>query len=383
MRSEEDACKILRHRHHGPMKFLVGAIVLAYVRNARLRVALHHLMHPRQWKALWSMREHGVLHTARRTPLVLYGFRRPLRWTTDAPTCPLAKHDALPVNIIEMLTRHDALGRRRGTSLFIESGTTEERTPRKRTYLAGLTSEAVEEYVGHMTRVSGAVIDNCNDALDLACRLTFLIHFDREPSSSESTALRTMSDALTHSLHNPIHSDLSASKAVLRDAVETTSGGMTHRWIRAGMSREDAYVELAHNVFGMTLQWSHLIRRLARSATSVDTLEDAAHFVLEDPPAKVAASRVDGALVLHDLEERCVGARRPVTFDTARSEEHVVHEDQPLASEEDEHYVPFGYGARRCPGEWLTYTMLRTLRVTSSTPKRSETSTRLGLNVCH
>lgn len=367
------------------MKFVVGVVVIVYVslRNVTVRVALHYLIHPHQWKALSSVSENGVLYTARHHALVPYGFKKPLRWTSDAPTCPFAKRDALPVNVIEMLTHHDVLGRRRGTSLFLENGTGEKRTPRKRTYLLGLTTEAVEEYSRHMTRLSGTVINSCDDALNLSCHLTFLIHFNREPSSGELRALRAVSDAMTHSLNHPFQSNISTSKSTLRDAVQCTTGGMTRRWIIAGMSREDAYVELAHNVFGMTLQWAYLIRRLSlNTEVAIDTLEDAAHFVLDDLPAKVASSRVDGALVLHDLEKRCMHAQRPITFDTPRGTAgHVVHDDQLMASETDVHYVPFGYGARRCPGEWLTYTMLRTLRVTSNGVP-DETCTTMGLNVC-
>ena len=55
--------------------------------------------------------------------------------------------------------------------------------------------EAVEEYASHMTRLSGAVVNGCEDALNLSCRLTFLIHFDREPSPIEARALRTVADA--------------------------------------------------------------------------------------------------------------------------------------------------------------------------------------------
>ena len=145
-----------------------------------------------------------------------------------------------------------------------------------------------------MTRLSGAVVNGCDDALNLSCRLTFLIHFDREPSPREMRALRTMADALTHSLNHPFHSNISTAKFVLRDAVEHTTGGMTHRWIDAGMSREDAYVELAHNVFGMTLQWAYLIRRLSLSTDAVDALEDAAQFVLDDGVEKPMVSHLDG-----------------------------------------------------------------------------------------
>ena len=354
------------------------AIAVMSLRSVHARVALHHALHPEQWHCLPSITKLGLVETLRRHDVTLFGFQRPTRWTTDAPTCPLAKHDALAGNIIEMLTRHDAFGRRRGTSLFIESGTSEERTPRKQQYLAGLTTEAVDEYRMHMTRLSGTVVESTDAAVDLSCRLTFLIHFHREPTTEEARALRRVADALTYSLHHVFHSRIESSKTVLHRAVQQTSGGMTRRWIAAGMSHEDAYVELMHNVFGMTLQWAYLLRRLALSDVVIETLEDAAHFVLDDLPAKVAGSRVHGALVIHDLEERCKQARRPVLFDAPQTSLHVVHRDQPIASETDDHYVPFGYGARRCPGEWLTYILLLTLRVTSSGEQGRKT--RVGLN---
>ena len=354
---------------------LVGLLVVAYATRYEVRVLLHYVRHPGVvWHAS-RIREVGLVDFVRTHPIVPYGFSRPTRWTTDAPTDPCTKHDALPVHIIEMLTRHDALGRRLGTSLFIES---EGREARKRVYLAALTTEAVEEYREHMRAVSGVAVRTCADALRLACELTWRLHFDAVPTEADVEVLVRMCDALTASLHGTIFlPSLRREKRVVRAAVDRATGGMVRRWRDAGMSAEDAYVELAHNLFGMTLQWAHLLRRLSAEENPT-TLEDAAHFVLDDPPAKVATSRVKNALVVHDLEARCALARRPVRF--AAAVEHPHHSDQPRASEDDAHYVPFGAGARRCPGEWLTYMFLMTMNVYGAADMHDEK--RLGVNMC-
>ena len=157
--------------------------------------------------------------------------------------------------------------------------------------------------------------------------------------------------------------------------------GMIHRWVTHGMDEEDAYVELAHNVFGMTLQWTHLIRHLSTRRNPPRTLEEAADVVLDVLPARVAASRIDDGLVLHDLEYRCRHATRPVTLAPARHPDYVGHADQEVASEYDANYLPFGVGARRCPGEWLTYILLTNLHIPYHTGPSD--ARRIGLTVCH
>lgn len=170
-----------------------------------------------------------------------------------------------------------------------------------------------------------------------------------------------MCDAITDAFHGTLFPPgLDAEKRIVLDAVHAAKGGgLVGRWRAAGMTAGDAYVELAHNLVGMTLQWAFLLWRLARTGTKLVTIQDAVDFVLEDLPAKVAASRVDGALVVHDLEAQCRKVRRPP---------------------HDPHYVAFGCGARRCPGEWLTYVLLTTVRVTG--PAEREAGQRLGLNSC-
>ena len=289
-------------------EYIVVALAVVYrtLQTINARLLLHYLKNPALWHALRNMRSIGIVEYVRKRSIVPYGFSGPTSWTEDPPTCAHSKRDALPVHVIEMLTRHDTLtGRRLGTSLFITSGTTEERTERKRVYMAGLTREAVEvEYKAHMRTISGSKINTCADALDASCRLTWLIHFDSEPEKPQVEALRTLANAITRGLNglDAFVPNVSRSRAVLRSAVrrawkvdEHGDRGMVRKWRDAGMDEEDAYVELAHNVFGMTLQWAHVILNLAiaggRSDARLATPSDAAHFVLDHLPARVAASR--------------------------------------------------------------------------------------------
>lgn len=370
--------------------FVAGTlvIVVAAIKNINVRVFLHHLSHPGNWKALAHIRTDGVLEATRKHSITPLGFTAPSRWTLDKPTCPYAKHNAIPANLLHMLTCHHPItGQQEGTSIFIESGSYETRAPLKRIYITGLTTEAVQEYQQHMRHLSGSIVDSCSDALALSCRLTFLIHMNREPSDAEQVALVKMTHAITDCLNGIWTPDITNEKRLLRRCVFESTGGMIHRWVSAGMSKKDAYVEFAHNVFGMTIQWAHVIRRLSIKSALPPPSNDseAAEFLLDLTPATVAASRVDGFLLLHDLKEICKTAKRPVRFAPSQNPLHVVHPDQDIAAEDDANYVPFGYGLRRCPGEWLTYKLVQTLRVIQSdgtTRGATTTSMRLGLLEC-
>ena len=356
--------------------------VITWCRDWNVRTVVHHARRARNWTHLMhGLRARDVMITPD-APLIPYGFSSPTTFTEQLPTCPHGKMDPLPVNIIEMLTPHDALGRRRGTSLFIEGGSPEARAARRAAYYAGLTDEAVDEYVAHVRRCAGTVIAACDDALRLACRLTFFVHFDRAPTEREARAVGAVVRALTMSFRRVLTPSIEREKRVLHRAVRGTTGGMTRRWRDAGLSVDDVTVELAHNLFGMTIQWAHAIRAMAWSGRPPPTTEsEAAECILDDPPARVASSRVRDGLVVHDLASRCAHARRPVTVGAASTSPH-----HPIGAEDDAHYVPFGVGARRCPGEWLTYRMMMALRVvdgrTAATADDATRPMEMGLNVC-
>ena len=365
---------------------VVGIIVLVLLimclNDINLRVAVHHLIHPDNWTALQKLSKCGIIETIRQHDITVFGFHQKSSWTNSPPTCPFHKRDALPVNIIEMLTRHDLSGKRLGTSLFIEDGS-DERICRKKIYLSGLTDEAIQEYVTHMQNLSYCEVNSCTDALWLSCRLTFLIHFNREPFSFELDAVYSIAQALTSGLNSIFTSNINKEKTILRESVEASQGGMTYRWLMNGMNKEDIYVELVHNIFGMTLQWTPLIRELAETESPPETLPDAAEMILKILPARVAASRVDEGLVIHDLVHRCRHAQIPVTFAKSTNPSHIVHDSQLIASENDSNYVPFGYGLRRCPGEWLTYYLLMKLRIKKNKNIKGDCDTiRVGLNIC-
>ena len=355
---------------------VVGAVVLLV---ARLRLQVGKLLHYARFPVDYdAVRREGVLAVARRRPLVPYGFDRPSRWTGDAPRCPYAKTDAMPVDVIELLTRHDPItGVRLGTSVFIEGGEAETRSVRKNMYRRGVDDAAVEEYRSTVARL-GPLDVSCHDAaLRHAASITWRIHFGRAPRAEELRDTVEMCHAITRALNGDVFASVEGAKARVHAAVVGAREGMLGRWRKAGLSTEDRYVELAHNLFGMTIQWCFLLVRMARTGTAgFATLESAAAFVLDDPPAKVAASRVDGALVLHDLEARCRRARRPVVFDPSPPTAETV------GSPDDEHYAPFGAGARRCPGEWLTYVFLTAVTVRASASSWSSIPPKL-LGVAH
>ena len=125
---------------------VIGTIVLLCMRMP-IAIVLHYMRHPLPSK----IREEGIVAFSKHTDVVPYGFRHPIRWTSAPPTCPMCKHDALPVHVIEMLTRHDWTGSRLGTSLFIDGSC--RRAARKERYMEGLTESAIDEYKVHMREV--------------------------------------------------------------------------------------------------------------------------------------------------------------------------------------------------------------------------------------
>ena len=338
---------------------LLSALVLLRARAPdawlQLRVLLQSLWHARHNGKLYARARHeGILDALKHEPEAApFGFSRGVSWTTEPPTDPSTKHDALPVHVVEMLLPHDSwTGARLGTSLFIDASN--DRMRRKRMYLAALTTTAVDtEYVPAMERHLQAMNEDA-DPLRAMAALTWELHTGSQATEEELAATVGMAEALTRALHSPwVLWDAGAHREVLRRGIRNGMGGMVARWRIAGMHEDDVYAEFAHNLFGMTLQWAYVLVRMSQTRERrPDTLEEAAAFILDTLPARAAASRVDDRLVVHDLAEVCPHARRPVVFGTP---DPPGIADQPIGGPNDDAYVPFGMGARRCPGEWLTY----------------------------
>ena len=148
---------------------VIGVLVLVLV---RLRISLMILLHYARHPASLKLREEGVVSFSKHSKVTPYGFRCPVRWTSDElPTCTACKHDAAPVHVVELLTRHHWLtGERMGTSLFIDGS--DKRRERKYVYMQGLTEGAIEEYKAHMREMSPFRVTCKSDALLVASRLT-------------------------------------------------------------------------------------------------------------------------------------------------------------------------------------------------------------------
>ena len=342
--------------------------------DARLqwRVVAHYLAHHGVAGALRArarIQACGVLHAARddALALVLPGFKRRVAWSRAAAADASQKRDAIPSHIIHMLL--DVRGVRRGTSLFLEP---EPRQARKVMYLAALTTEAVEGEYAAVVRAECAAMPrtaarHADDVVLWTCaRITWRLHAGEIPPEPVVQAIVALCDGITTALHSFRVPRLAWVRRRLRTAVEEARGGMLRRWRAAGMAEDDVYAETMHNVFGMTLQWAQVLLRLVQTPARArpTSVEGAAEFLLDDPPAAVAASRRGGdELVLHDLAARCRRARRPVEVALPRAgaspvvlaDGAVAWPDQPAVGGDDPNYAPFGDGPRRCPGEWLTY----------------------------
>ena len=96
---------------------LLARLCTSYDFRFSARYTFHHVLHNAHIYARMSAKqvyEKGVLEMAREFRVVPYGYTRPIEWTNDLPTDVRRKRDAVPVNIVENLLVHDAMGRRVG-----------------------------------------------------------------------------------------------------------------------------------------------------------------------------------------------------------------------------------------------------------------------------
>ena len=365
---------------------LVGWIVVfIYNLIQGLRVNMHNLRIA-GWKSrkMWNeLREEGIFIVSKKnSSIVPFGFKS-VEWTDETPDDVSKKMDASPIHLIEMLTFHTWNGRRKGTSLFIEDDSNGDRDSRKKKYIWPLKSDDVERYCSLMRSEIEKVLSfsdySDRACLILSCRVTLLIHCEEIREDLVPHCVR-ICDAITKALNTGRYVQIEREKRSLYGCITNAKAGLSFGWRNAGMSEEDVWVEFAHNLLGMSIQWAHLFHILL--STPIEerpkSMQAASTLVVKTPPALVASSRKDGnVLLVHDLAEACKKARIPPSpsFPSSvptPSTGCILHKNQPLFSEDDPNYLPFGYGRRRCPGEFLTYSMIVSASLSLPSPPHSK-----------
>ena len=360
---------------------LIWMLFRCYMSRHMVRLILSYRVHQLVYNfPSWPVKDlqrDGVLAAARKHRLVPVGFEASTKWTSDMPcTVPecrgYSKHDAAPERVLDVLMPHDATLRRRvGSSIFIRDDRSGDRKER---YLQALRQPAMDRVPSvvqtalqkkrtHSTTLSAW-------ALDVATEVTWVLHSGNEDAQAIADTLH-MTMCVTKTLNDPYGRTYFAEKAKarLRSACAIAEDGFFKDWRNAGMTDDDAFVEFAHNLVGMTVQWAFLLVRLCRAADRPTTHIEAMAFVLQRPPTSVAASRQRcpySHLVLHDLASACATTTAPtedqVNTQGSINEKWGTRTTPGGAVVVAEHgicekpgYVPFGCGPRRCPGEWLTY----------------------------
>lgn len=352
------------------LSIVLGLIIIVILALQNKLIRIRHQLHLIRYNGLYwpatTIRKEGLVAATRRHKLTPTGFYAPCEWTTTPP-CRGGKHLAVPENVLDVLMPRDARGRRIGSSLFISD---DRGGFRKQRYLQALLPDRIDvkstvEKAIAQTPMTGSAV---SWALYVCSDITWSLHSGRTDKAATKDIVR-MCHALTRTLNDPFGRTFFASraKARLRRRADAAEDGFFKHWRDAGMTRTDAFVEFVHNIFGMTLQWTFVLLRIMTSRERPTTLVRAMQFIVDDPPAIVAASRKEcpARLQLHDLKVACKGARV--------KEEHLTKSGVPQAEwrtrvtptqaivplafslSEQEDYVPFGCGHRRCPGEWATY----------------------------
>lgn len=385
------------------LRTVLCATILYYVfrTDPLLKLWLHNLrFNLDQLEAFQSYLEcMDLVDVLRHVKVILPGFTGPAMYADplDLP-CDIkekwSKRDAVPSHLLDVLLPHDWLGRRIGSSIFISD---DSRLARKRAYMAALDDEELEWCVTRVFQHHPFPGDESGKTplhltcLEHCCKVTFHVHFGRPHDNEEEwTDLLKICHAITDTLHSvatlrrcePSKRRLRRLVRCLWNASSTKQRGMLVAWRRAGMCMDDAFAEFMHNLFGMTLQWSYALFRMIQTNVRVRTVGDAMRMMVNDPPATTAASRCPftNGTVLHDLKAVCAHADRPSTPPSLSPCSSPLLALLPKSGalawtghpiqDEDPHYVPFGCGERRCPGEYLTYLFLihTNASLTTTTP---------------
>lgn len=350
---------------------IICVLVFCVKHKMSIDVVIHNLIHNRHVDI-----QSGILDFARKQNLVPFGYKHPIAWSYTMPcvkptSCRYSKFEAVPKHLLDLLLPHTRYGKRIGTSIFISD---DRKNGKKERYIYALRMQLMPVYQSYISDIITHYQPQAKTlheyAMLICANITWYLHFGMLGSSQQVNDIVQICKSITKMLNTAMFPSFAESTKyrLRKEQYSPDKPCFFREWKSVGIDEDDMFAEFMHNIFGMTLQWSYVIFRLMQTNQRPSTIREVMEFILDDPPAQVAASAVMGGkkLVLHDLASRCPFAQRPVVksghtvckrlkFDAVQTSlGTVIPEHQPL-QENDPNYVPFGCGPRRCPGEWLTY----------------------------
>ena len=188
----------------------------------------------------------------------------------------LAKEDALFDKLNALITPKTPAGRWRADTLFRRSCRAPGKEANKRIYVSALTADLLARVHGPrieeaLRRVAECTRNEVEDLfpplVKLHCELIWELHLGRKATSYELSFTMDLFDAATRVVNKKVpFVFLDRSRIVWRtDAMlrhfkraRPSPGSIVAVWLRKGFSKDRCYIEMAHNIFAMSVAWTTL-----------------------------------------------------------------------------------------------------------------------------